>query len=152
MHIEAPLSTVWELLADWEGSAAWMVDATTVTVLGEQREGVGTRIRAVTKIAGISLTDEMEVVSWEPERLIAVMHHRYPIRGLAWFSTTPAGDGTRFEWSEELDPPLGPVGELGGLIFRPWIERVLARSAAKLKRIAETEVTPGPSEAGRPRP
>jgi uncharacterized protein YndB with AHSA1/START domain len=138
-HIAAPPERVWKYLADWEGSSAWMVDATTVTVLGEQREGVGARLRAVTRIAGVPLTDDMEVVAWEPERLISVMHHRFPIRGLAWFETTPAGDGTRFEWAEELDPPLGPFGELGGLILRPWIERVLARSAARLKRLAETE-------------
>jgi uncharacterized protein YndB with AHSA1/START domain len=136
-HIAAPPAVVWKHLADWEGSAAWMVDATTVTVLSAQREGVGARIRAVTKIAGIPLTDEMEVTAWEPERLITVMHHRWPIRGIAWFDLAPAGDGTTFEWAEELDPPLGPIGELGGLILRPWIERVLARSAAKLKRLAE---------------
>lgn len=136
-RIDASPAVVWKHLADWEGSAAWMVDATTVTVLGDRREGVGARVRAVTRIAGIPLTDEMEVVAWEHERLMAVMHRRWPIRGLAWFELIPDREGTRFEWVEELDPPLGPIGELGGLVLRPWIERVLARSAAKLKRLAE---------------
>lgn len=136
-HINAPASVVWKHLADWEGSEAWMVDATSVTVLGARREGPGTRIRAVTKIAGFSLTDEMEVLAWESERLISVMHHRWPIRGLAWFELIPRDGGTRFEWVEELDPPFGPIGELGSLLLRPWIERVLARSAAKLKALSE---------------
>lgn len=139
-RIGAPPSRVWKLLADWEGSSAWMVDATTVEVVGDRREGVGTRVKAVTTIAGVPLTDEMEVVAWEPNRLIGVMHHRRPIRGLAWFELREAADGTTlFEWAEELDPPLGPLGELGGMILRRPIERVLRKSAAKLKRFAESQ-------------
>ena len=138
-RIDAPPSRVWSLLSDWEGSSAWMVDATTVEVIGDRREGVGTRVTAVTRIAGVPLTDEMEVVAWEPERLIGVMHHGRPIRGLAWFELREASDGTTlFEWAEELDPPLGPLGELGGLFLRGPIERVLRKSAAKLKQLAES--------------
>lgn len=137
-RIRAEPSRVWDLLADWEGSAAWMVDATTVDVVGGQRTGVGTKVRALTTIAGIKLVDVMEVVGWEEERLIAVMHHGWPIRGLAWFELVPTENGTWFEWAEELDPPLGPLGELGGLILKRPIERVLRKSVGKLKALAET--------------
>jgi uncharacterized protein YndB with AHSA1/START domain len=137
-RIDAPVERVWALLEDWEGSAAWMVDATTVEILGERRRGVGTRIRAVTRIAGVPLTDEMEVVAWDEPRRITVMHQGWPIRGLAWFELRVDDAGaTWFEWAEELDPPLGPLGELGGAILRKPIQRVLAKSAAKLKRLAE---------------
>jgi hypothetical protein len=138
-RIDALPSRVWELLADWEGSAAWMVDATTVEVLGGPRRGIGTRIKAITTIAGVPLIDLMEVVGWEEERVITVQHHGWPIRGLAWFEIRPDGaGGSWFEWAEELDPPLGPLGEIGGRILRRPIERVLAKSAAKLKALAET--------------
>ena len=137
-RIAAPPERVWALLEDWEGSAEWMVDATTVRVLGEPRRGVGTRIEAVTRIAGVPLTDRMEVVAWEEQRFITVRHHGWPIRGLAWFELRPDGaGGTWFEWAEELDPPLGPLGELGGRVLRRPIERVLAKSAGKLKALAE---------------
>jgi uncharacterized protein YndB with AHSA1/START domain len=137
-RIDAPASRVWKLLADWEGSSAWMVDATTVEVLGRQREGIGARVKAVTTIAGVPLTDVMEVVDWEPNRLLGVKHEGWPIRGLAWFELRETNDGaTLFEWAEELDPPLGPLGELGGVILRRPIERVLRKSAMKLKRLAE---------------
>ena len=138
-HIQAPPSRVWALLQDWEGSSAWMVDATTVEVLGEPRRGIGTRIKAVTTIAGVPLTDVMEVVGWQEERLMTVMHHGWPIRGLAWFELRPEADGgTWVEWAEELDPPLGPLGEIGGALLRRAIERVLRKSVAKLKQLAET--------------
>lgn len=135
--IDAPLERVWRLLADWEGSEAWMVDATTVRVLGERREGPGTRVEAVTKMAGIPVKDVMTVRRWEPPRLILVEHRGWPIRGIAWFELLDAGGRVRFDWVEELDPPLGPLGELGGLLLRRPIERVLARSARKLKGLAE---------------
>ena len=80
----------------------------------------------------------MEVVDWEPNRLLGVKHEGWPIRGLAWFELRETNDGaTLIEWAEELDPPLGPHGELGGVILRRPIERVLRKSAMKLKRLAE---------------
>ena len=139
-RIDAPVARVWDVLRDWEGSAAWMVDATTVDVLTPEREGIGTRVLAVTRIAGVPLTDEMVVTRWEPQRLIEVRHMRAPIKGIAWFAIEPDGRATVFEWGEELDPPLGPLGEMGGTILRRSIERVLRRSAAKLKAVAEAGV------------
>ena len=136
-RIDAPPSRVWDVLCDWEGSAEWMVDATTVSVLSPQREGVGTRVRAITRIAGIALTDVMVVTRWEPPLLVEVQHVGRPIRGLAWFELTPDGRGTRFEWAEELDPPLGPLGELGGVVLRSPIERVLRKSLVKLRAVCE---------------
>lgn len=114
-----------------------MVDATTVEVIGGQRTGIGTKVRAVTRIAGVPIVDRMTVVAWEEERVIAVMHEGRPIRGLAWFEIQPWNGGTWFEWVEELDPPLGPLGELGGRILRRPILWVLRRSAAKLRALAE---------------
>lgn len=137
--IEAPRARVWDLLRDWEGSSAWMVDATTVRVLGHLREGVGTRVEAVTRIAGIPIKDRFTVTAWQPEQLIAIMHHRWPIRGLAWWELSDLGSATFMEWAEELDPPLGPLGELGSVVLRRPIERVLAKSLRKLKRLAESD-------------
>jgi carbon monoxide dehydrogenase subunit G len=136
-HIDAPPERAWDLIVDWEGSAEWMVDATTVEVLTDER-GLGARVRAVTRIAGVPLTDVMTVTTWEPPRLLEVRHEGWPIKGPAWFSLTPDAGGTRFEWAEDIDPPLGPLGELGGRLLRAPIERVLRKSLAKLQRLAET--------------
>jgi len=135
-HIDAPPARVWGLLADWEGSAAWMVDATSVVVLGDQREGIGTRVRAVTRIAGIAITDVMTVTAWEPERRLEVLHEGRVIRGPAWFELSPQGSDTRLEWVEDLIPPLGTLGEIGGRMLRAPVEQVLRRSLAKLAALA----------------
>lgn len=139
VHIEAPPERVWELVAGWERQAEWMVDATSVVVLTARREGVGTRIRAVTTVAGIPVADPMEVTRWEPGRLVEVRHLGWPIRGIAWFDLRPSLTGTWFEWAEELDPPLGPLGEAGATVLRGALERMLGRSLATLKRLAESQ-------------
>lgn len=135
LHIPAPPDRVWDVLVDWEGSAAWMVDATVVEVVGAQREGVGTRVRAVTRIAGVPLTDKMIVTGWEPLRLIQVIHVGWPIKGPAWFELAPEGAGTRFDWVEELDPPLGPLGESGARVLRRPIQAVLLASANRFANL-----------------
>lgn len=148
-HIDAPPERVWELLSDWEGSSAWMVDATAVEVLGALRDGAGSRIRAVTVVAGVSLTDEMTVTRWEPGRLIQVRHDGWPIRGVAWFEIAPEAGGTRLEWAEELDPPLGPLGELGARVLKRPLESVLRRSLVRLRKLAEAAAAGVGTEASK---
>ena len=136
-RFDAPIERVWQRVIDWEGSADWQVDATTVEVVGEQREGVGTRVRAVTRIALMSLVDYMYVTEWEPNRLLRVRHIGWPIKGDAWFRLEPEGDGTRVDWIEDLMPPLGFLGEIGGLVLKKPIEAVLKKSLEKLRALAE---------------
>ncbi|MCA1833636.1 MAG: SRPBCC family protein [Actinomycetota bacterium] len=136
--IDAPIGRVWAILADWEGSSSWMVDATKVEVIGDRRDGAGTKVRSVTKVAGVPLIDEMTVTQWDPPHLMVVRHHHWPIRGIAWFALAEDGTRVRFDWVEELDPPLGPLGELGGVALRRPIERLLEKSARKLKAVAES--------------
>jgi uncharacterized membrane protein len=150
VRIGAPPPRVWELLSDWEGSGRWMVDTTSVEVLGLPREGAGTRVRAVSTIAGVALPDPMVVTRWEPERLIVVRHTGWPIRGIGWFELAPDGGGARVEWAEELDPPLGPLGEAGARLLRRPIERILSRSLTRLRDLAEAgNRAPEPGHSGR---
>lgn len=143
-HIAAPPERVWDLLRDWEGQAAWMVDATECAVVGDRREGVGTRVRAVTTFAGgIPVADPMEVTRWEEGRLIEIRHLGRVVRGMGWFELSPTPWGTRFEWAEEIDPPLGPLGELGAAVARPALEGMLRASLARLKRLAESGARTG---------
>ncbi|HEX9774168.1 MAG TPA: SRPBCC family protein [Actinomycetota bacterium] len=136
--IAAPPHRVFAMLADWERQAEWMVDATTVEVFGEQREGVGTRVRAVTRVTlGVPIVDTMVVTDWEPDRLIRVRHLGAIVRGDAWWILRPDASGTRLEWGEDLVPPLGALGEVGGLLLRRPIESLLLASARKLKALVE---------------
>ena len=136
VRVKASPERVWEWLSDWDRSADWII-GTTVDVVGEQHDGVGARTRATTKIAGISLIDEMTVSRWEPPRLIEVRHNRKPLLGDAWFEVVPVDGGAYVDWVEDLELPLGRLGEFGGSVLRAPVEWGLRKSLRKLKQLVE---------------
>lgn len=143
-HIHRPVAEVWSILIDWEGQPDWMRDARAVTVTSPARAGVGVTIRVPTDIAlGIVVTDEMEVTSWEPHRRIAVRHTGRVIKGHGAFELQPThlpdgGEGTLFTWWEQVDAPLGRLGDLvTQYIAMPYVAYVFRRSLRALKLLAE---------------
>jgi uncharacterized protein YndB with AHSA1/START domain len=143
-HVEAPAERVFAVLSDWQAQPLWMRDARSVEVRGDARTGVGVRLRRRTDIlAGIVVNDDMVTTAWTDDRLIAVRHTGRIIGGVGAFELTPTAYGTRIEWWEEIDPPLGPLGEAVATLAVPWFTRVFRASLAGLKRVCEsTSVRP----------
>jgi uncharacterized protein YndB with AHSA1/START domain len=138
-HIEAPVERVWAVLVDWEAQPSWMVDARSVEVTSEHRSGPGVVLRCRTDIAaGVVVTDEMETTEWVEQRVIGVRHTGWLVRGVGAFELEPTEAGVHFVWWEEVDAPLGPVGEAAAtLLVVPQVRRVFRRSLANLKRVCE---------------
>lgn len=137
-HVEAPRSKVWDLLVSWERQAEWMVDARSVVVLTPAREGVGVTIRCRTDIAGLVVNDDLQVTQWKEGSVLAMRHLGRLIRGVGAFELSDTPYGTRLLWWEELEVPLGAVGDaLAGVIVVPWVERIFRRSLARFKRVCE---------------
>jgi hypothetical protein len=110
-----------------------------VRVLGEAREGVGVRLAVRTRVLNVpAFTDVLEVVRWEPPRLLQVAHLG-AVRGAAAWRLDPLAAGTtRFTWTEDVRVGGGPLGEVALLLYRPFLRRVMRRSvagfAARLRR------------------
>ena len=137
-HAEAPRAVVWEVLTHWERQPEWMLDAKSVEVLTPYREGTGVTIRCPTNLLGVTVEDVMRVTTWRPEEELGVVHLGKVITGSGAFRLADAGSGTRIEWWEEVDPPLGRVGEWGAsTVVRPVLQRVFGRSLGRLARLAE---------------
>jgi hypothetical protein len=81
------------------------------------------------------------VTEWEEPARLGVTHLGKIITGSGAFDLVVLGpDRTRVRWWEEIDPPLGAVGEWGASTFvLPVIQRIFRRSLANLGRIAEQE-------------
>lgn len=147
MHIHRPVARVWDLLVDWESQPAWMQDARSVTVTSPHRSGVGVTVEVPTDIAlGVVVLDVMEVTEWVEHRRIAVRHTGRVIKGSGAFEVAPTrlpggGEGTIFTWTEDIDVPLG---RLGDLVVRftavPIVAAVFRRSLRELKRVAEERI------------
>ncbi len=139
-YLFAPARIVWSVLTDWERQPDWMLDAEEVHVLGEQREGVGVRLRCPTNVLGLTVEDEMEVTAYEEGRRLAIRHTGRVITGTGEFVLEPDEIGTRVVWREEIDPPLGTVGEVGArTLVRPYVGRLFGRSLDRLKQRCEQE-------------
>lgn len=139
-YVFAPPEIVWAVLTDWERQADWMVDARSVTVTSGHREGTGVRIVCPTNVLGFTVRDEMEVTEWVAGERLTVEHLGSLITGTGTFELEPTPVGTRIVWWEEIDPPLGVVGELGArLVVHPYVEHLFSRSLENLKRLCERE-------------
>ena len=137
----APRRVVWEVLTRWEDQPRWMRDAKSVRVTTEHRSGVGVELSCPTNLLGFTVDDRMRVTRWEQEQVLEVTHLGRIITGTGAFELTSLGpDRTRIDWWEEIDPPLGALGELGArLVVLPIIRRIFRGSLAALARLAEEE-------------
>ena len=143
--VQAPVEVVWAVLTDWERQPDWMVDARAVEVVSAAREGEGVTVRCPTNVLGLTVDDVMRVTAWRPPVLLEVVHLGRIIRGTGAFELSPHGDVTILTWWEEVDPPLGSVGELGAQwLVRPYVTRLFRRSLGALASLAEQRAASAP--------
>jgi carbon monoxide dehydrogenase subunit G len=137
-HIAATPDAVWDLLADLEHQAAWMVDVRRLEIVTEQKRGAGAVLHVTSELFGLPVVkDVMAITAWEPPHRMGV-EHRGQFHGTGEFLLEAAGDVTIFTWTEDFRPPLGPLGEAAfALVVRPHLLRVFARSMENVRRLAE---------------
>ena len=138
-HVEAPVDRVWACLVDWELQPQWMVDVRSIAVTSAHREGVGVELRCQTNILGIVVRDDLVVTDWDEPATLGVRHLGPVLRGVGAFELTETPYGTRLNWWEEAEAPLGSIGDaVAGIVVVPWVARVFRRSLARFKRVCET--------------
>jgi carbon monoxide dehydrogenase subunit G len=130
--------TAWAHLVRWEQQAAWIADADRVRVLGAAREGVGVRISVRTRVLTLPvLTEVLEVVRWEPPRLLRIAHTGF-VRGTGdWRLDPVAGGQTRFTWTEDLRLPIPVVGSIALRVYSLVLRRVMRRSVGRLASVVQ---------------
>lgn len=137
--IERSPAEVWADVRDIESHVSWMQDAAAIRFLSEQREGQGTRFECDTKVGPFSLTDIMEITSWEDERRMGVRHVGL-VEGTGEFTLIELGpDRTEFRWEEDLIFPWFLGGPVGAFFARPVLRWVwkgnLKRLTARIEAV-----------------
>lgn len=135
--VDAPLERTWEVIADIPLQPQWMTEMKEVRLLTPGPTGVGTRGEATVRILGISVTDPVEVVAFDPP-------HRYEIRHEGLFTgggvlaLEDGADGTTtvVRWEETLIPPVLP--HLGALLQAPVLRAIFQADLRRLRRLVES--------------
>jgi len=140
LFIRATPERIWSILSDLEGQVRWMIDLHRLEITGEKQTGVGTVVKATTKLFGLPIVkDIMEITVWDEPRELAVLH-RGQFTGTGQFRLEAVPGGSVFSWYEQLEPPLGALGELGfRWVLGPHLRRVFSRSMENVRQLAERQ-------------
>jgi len=131
--IERTPAEVWADVRDISSHVTWMQDAAEIRFVSDQHEGLGATFECDTKIGPLSLTDVMEITSWEDERRMGVRHVGL-VEGTGEFTLSAVGSrSTEFRWEEDLTFPWYFGGPVGAFCSRPVLRWVWNRNLTRLK-------------------
>ncbi|MBW3595466.1 MAG: SRPBCC family protein [Actinobacteria bacterium] len=134
--VAAPPEVVWRLVTDWERQGDWMLEASDFVVTSPHREGVGVEAEATIRIGGIETRDRIRVSVWDPPRRLVIDHLGW-VTGHGEIYLARSGPGrSRAFWREELHPPLGLLGALGLIAFKPLMRRIFERDIEVLRDLS----------------
>ena len=129
IRVPAPPERTWRAVVDWPAQGEWML-ATRV----HGGHGPGARVVARTGLWLVGFTDTMVITEWEPPRRCVVRHTGRVVRGAGVFEVVPAGTGSEFRWTEQLDLPFGAAGRWGWRLARPLAQRGMDLSLRRFAR------------------
>ena len=128
VDVDVPPETVFAAATDWERQGEWIL-GTTVRIRHGDGRSVGSEVVAVTGLRGIGVTDSMRIIVWDAPSRCEVRHIGRVVRGTGIFAVQPRGcGGATFEWTEQLELPMGALGRLAWPLVRPIFGWGLHRS------------------------
>jgi ligand-binding SRPBCC domain-containing protein len=138
VDIEAPIATVWEVLADFGGVADWAPYMKTCRLIGEQTSGVGMR-RGMRHAWGFRF--EERVTDWTDGQGFSfdVLRAPFPMTQVreSWVITGGNGE-TRVVTQVNYEMQLGPAGKLlDWLMVQYIVRREMRTGLLGLKRYIE---------------
>ena len=135
--VNAPAHKVWDAITNWPAQGQWML-GTKVEAVDGDGTGVGGKIAAFTGIGPIGFLDTMEITTWNPPARCDVLHTGRVVRGTGTFEVVKLSETeSKFVWSEDLDLPLGWLGEAGFAVLRPAFVFGVRKSLEKFARLVE---------------
>ena len=136
--IYASLDDVWNEVSKIENHSKWMKDAINIDFQTDNKSGVGTKIKVLTKIGPIKLNDFMTFTKWEEKKTIGVDHVGIVTgKGEMQFEKIDENT-TKFKWTETLKFPIYLGGVIGELFGKPVLELIWRKNLNNLKKIIET--------------
>ncbi len=153
VEVKALPEDVFAAMVDLPSQDEWMLGTRLFALSGEDvAEGVdrkevrvpqvGSKIAALTGIAGMGVLDTMTVTVFDPPHRWEVRHTGSAFKGVGIFRVEPTPTGSRVTWVEEIDLPFGILGGLGFRLVKPLVHSGLAISLRHLARGVCTGILP----------
>lgn len=142
VDVPADPQTVFDAMTDWDAQDQWML-GTTVEGRKNGGRGVGGTFAAFTGVGRIGFWDPMTITRWEEPWVVEVDHNGSIVRGIGVFRVERQGAGSRFVWREEIDLPLGQLGQLGWYVVKPLLAAGVAVSLRRFARFAAARSATG---------
>lgn len=144
IHIDAPVSRVFEVATDLEGLPERVDAVKKVEILTNGPLGVGTRFRETRIMFGKEATEEMEFTSFDPGQGYVIEAESMGSHYTSTIRFTPENEGTRMTWSFGAEP-LGTFSRIMSMLLLPLFAGATRRALeGDLKGIKDT------AEAGTP--
>ncbi|MET3803460.1 uncharacterized protein YndB with AHSA1/START domain [Nakamurella sp. UYEF19] len=135
LDVKASVEQVFAAMVDLPSQDRWMLGTRLFALEGEvDVPEVGSRIAALTGIAGIGVLDTMTVTVFDPPHRWETVHTGNAFKGIGIFSVEPGPLGARVTWAEEVDLPLGALGRFGWNFAKPLVRWGLSESLRRLAR------------------
>jgi hypothetical protein len=133
-HYHVSPAQLWEELRHIDRHVQWMTDAASIEFLGDQREGVNTSFRCVTKVGPLVTNDLMTVTQWDDDSVMGVSH-RGLITGRGTLTLKKQDDGTEITWREQLEFPWWMLEPLGAYVAKPVLRGIWSKNLRALGQI-----------------
>jgi len=135
LEVSASVEDVFAAMVDLRSQDNWMLGTKLFALDSDIAvPAVGSKIAALTGVAGVGVLDTMTVTVYEPPHLWITEHTGNAFKGTGIFRVDPSTTGARVTWAEEIDLPLGAVGRLGWKLVEPLVKWGLT---ASLRRLAK---------------
>jgi hypothetical protein len=135
-EIDAPLDRVFDTFTDIEHGPAHVSGIKKLEMLSPGPVHIGTRWLETREVMGRLDTVEMEITSFERNRMYTITHYKAGVRIDTTFRFEPAGNGTKVTVEFDLGSGGFPPGLLAplGWAIAGKVENVLNTDLADLKR------------------
>jgi hypothetical protein len=131
--IDRTPTQVWSEVEDIGSHVTWMQDASAIRFTSEQTAGAGTRFECDTKVGPISLTDKMEITSWDEGTRMGVRHDGL-VSGTGEFTLRSVTESrTEFRWEEDLRFPWWLGGPIGEILAKPILTAIWRGNLRRLR-------------------
>lgn len=129
-HFNAPLETVWEVMADFENAADRIQAIVKLEMLTDGPVGQGSRFRETRIMFKKEATEEIEITAWDPPNSYTTECDGCGCHYTCVITCEPDGDGTKVTMSMSVRP-LSTFAKIMGVVTGWMMKGACAKAFAK---------------------